>query len=491
MPHCIPLLRLLLILGIVAAAPAAADPVYMIVTSESLASEFEPLALWRTAHGLPAEVRTVEWITAHYSGADDAESVRLFLQDAYASLGTSFLLLGGDSEVVPVRYARTTFYTPTDILTDYYFMCLDGTWNGDGDEHFGEVEDAVDLLPEICAGRAPVSTALEARTFVERTIAYESALPEPGYPASALFLAERLTPGFHGAVIAEEALGFLPSSFSVLRLYEEGSFPWPGPGALPLTREAAITAINAGYGLVHHIGRGTEGHWGLGDSLLTIPDVQALTNAPRFPVVCTFSGWTAAFDFGDAIGEHWLTNPGGGAAAYIGATSLSWIAAGRDIQREWFRLVFDESVTRIGLAAALARLPFVEQAREESSMRCMFFTIELLGDPALAMHGETPAAMDPPTAASPFLLGGPAPNPFADHTSITVHLLRDAADAEVSIYDANGRLIHRLFSSPLPRGRHALRWSGAGLSGKVPPGTYFVRFEAGGTAVSRKVVRLQ
>lgn len=306
MPRCIPL-YLPLVLGFIAAVPAAADPVYVIVTSESLASEFEPLASWRTAHGLPAEVRTVEWITAHYSGVDDAESVRFFFQDAYTSLGTLLVLLGGDAEVVPVRYARMTFFTPTDILTDYYFMCLDGTWNGDGDEYFGEVEDQVDLIPEIFVGRAPVSTALEARAFVQRTIAYETSAPGPDYPASALFLAERLLAQTHGATIAEAAAAFLPPWFTLTRLYTEAG-TWPS--SLELTRQAAIAELDAGYGLVLHVGHGDDSSWGLGDAPLTIADVRALNNAPRFSVVYAFSGRTAAFDTDDAIGEHWLTSPG-------------------------------------------------------------------------------------------------------------------------------------------------------------------------------------
>jgi hypothetical protein len=59
-------------------------------------------------------VRTLDWITANYRrGADTAETIRFFLQDAYANWGTRYVLIGGDTQDVPVRYfvtstARTT-----------------------------------------------------------------------------------------------------------------------------------------------------------------------------------------------------------------------------------------------------------------------------------------------------------------------------------------------------------------------------------------------
>ncbi len=495
MARCIsPGFRFLLVpvlgMGFVAAPLAASFPTeYMIVTSEKFAPAFEGLASFLTTQNTPADVRTVEWITAHYPGVDDAERVRLFLQDAYASLGTHFALLGGDAEVVPVRYARSTYQTPTDILCESYFMCLDGTWNADGDQHFGEVEDAVDLAPEIMVGRAPVSTAAEAQAFVERSIAYHTSPPGPGYPASALYLAERLG-ATHGATIAEATRTFIPPSFALQRLYTEAG-NWPG--SVELTRQAAIGELDAGYGLVLHIGNGDETSWGLGDAPLSIADVQALNNAPRFSVIYAFSGWTAAFDTDDAIGEHWLTSQGG-AAAYVGFTNQTWLPPSDDLMREWVRCLFTYfGSIHIGIDNALALRPLVEQARTEGPARRMIFSFALLGDPWLIFRMDTPAAIDPVASASvPALaLNDPTPNPFVAQTMIVVDLAHDADNSELAIYDISGRLRHRLVDGPLARGRHAVCWSGEGMGGEVPPGTYFMRFEANGIVVSRKVVRLQ
>ena len=61
---------------------------YVIVTNEEMSAAFERLAEWKTQKGVPAVVRTVEWISQNYrSGADLGESVRIFLQEAYAKWG--------------------------------------------------------------------------------------------------------------------------------------------------------------------------------------------------------------------------------------------------------------------------------------------------------------------------------------------------------------------------------------------------------------------
>jgi hypothetical protein len=125
-------------------------------------------------------VRTVEWIRQNYpNGVDPAEQIRTFIRDAYDNWGTVWVLLGGDTDVVPLRYATHHFNNPPDqIPADYYFGCLDGNWNGDGDWYFGESGappngDGADLVPDVFVGRATVSTPASAATFVAKINNYE------------------------------------------------------------------------------------------------------------------------------------------------------------------------------------------------------------------------------------------------------------------------------------------------------------------------------
>jgi hypothetical protein len=107
---------------------------YVIITNETMRSQFERLAQWKTESGVPAVVRTMEFIRQQYpAGADDAERVRAFIRDAYSRWGTKWVLLGGDTDVIPVRYGYTTFFSGNYIANDLYYACLDGNWNADGD----------------------------------------------------------------------------------------------------------------------------------------------------------------------------------------------------------------------------------------------------------------------------------------------------------------------------------------------------------------------
>ena len=216
---------------------------YLIITDSSLESEFQVLADHKTALGMPAVVKTVDWITANYRhGCDIQETIRHFIRESYERWGVEFVLLGGDSDLLPARFATSTYHPPqgtTDIPSDLYFSCLDGNWNDDGDYVFGEPYthylypgDECDMANELDIGRAPVSTAAAATVFVDKTITYETATSADGNYKGLLFLAEVLfpseyTPGDYiildGASFAENIYNdfVLPcTSMDVVRMYE-------------------------------------------------------------------------------------------------------------------------------------------------------------------------------------------------------------------------------------------------------------------------------
>ena len=154
---------------------------YLVITSAAMRPAFERLAAWKTAKGVPAVVRTLDDVAATgVHGSDLAETIRLYLRDAYLYWGVKWVLLGGDTDVIPARYATADFLGFVAPITDLYYACLDGDWNADGDASFGEAYvspsnpgDDADLVAELYLGRAPVSSAAEANLFVDKTLAYE------------------------------------------------------------------------------------------------------------------------------------------------------------------------------------------------------------------------------------------------------------------------------------------------------------------------------
>jgi len=166
---------------------------YLIITEDSLANAFKPLADWKTKKGVPAKICSLSNIYANYPGVDNAERIWNFLTDADTIWGTMWVLIGGqcdyenDEEVVPrrnVSYIVTDwfpdYYTDEDTIpSDLYFSSL-GSWDDDGDGVWGETPqngDTVELYSKLFVGRAPVITSSQVQTFIDKTLIYEKNLP--------------------------------------------------------------------------------------------------------------------------------------------------------------------------------------------------------------------------------------------------------------------------------------------------------------------------
>ena len=65
-------------------------------------------------------------------------------------------------------------------------------------------------------------------------------------------------------------------------MYEEFQ-DWPC--AIPETRNAVIDSLNAGFGIVHHVGHGYRNTMEIGDGTLGNSDIDNLTNGSRQSVV--------------------------------------------------------------------------------------------------------------------------------------------------------------------------------------------------------------
>ena len=376
---------------------------YVIITNDAMAPAFQTLADWKTQTGVPAVVRTLSFIRSQYpAGADDAERIRAFIRDAYSRWGTKWVLLGGDTDVLPERLAfNVSFYQVEHIAADIYFSCLDGNWNKDGSSEYGEgfqdefaPGDDADLLPEVYVGRAPVSTLGEAQTFVSKTLLYTKT-PQSGYLNRWLLFAEVLFPqpynggpiDLDGAQLAEDVLPYtdLNPSMTVKRLYENYTDPQYRPGALPESRATVLAELNQGYGLALHVGHGFRNSMSVGDVSMVNSDASGLTNGNKvfnlYAIDCTSS----AIDF-PCIGEAFLKNPNGGAVSVIGSTRFDFPTAGRAYQQEYFRLFFQDSVSAVGELQARQKLPFVAFSFYDGVNRWTQLTLLELGDPELRMY---------------------------------------------------------------------------------------------------------
>ncbi len=364
----------------------------VIVTADSLVAEFERLATWHNRRGIRAVVRTVEWISANYQGADLAEKIRNFLRDAYQKWGTVYVLIGGAPEVVPIRYAWTNYYGGESIPTDFYYQDLKGSWNADGDHIYGEFGkpplepgDSVAFYEHLISGRAPVRNSVEARAFVDKTIAYATQ-PAPGFAASALFVGEVIFPenwkpgdpiSFDGKFICDSASTYFPAGFDTLKLYEsQGS----------MNRTLCLNAFNVGYNFNIIAGHGDAFRTSTGQGtppFIHAEDFDTLSNVNRWGFVYALNCNNLAVDV-DCIFRHFMLNPEGGIVAAYATTRYDFPTVGQYFLYELLDVVFRRGVNKLGDAIALHHIRFIPSAlAHDGTVRWLLFTYLLAGDPTL------------------------------------------------------------------------------------------------------------
>ncbi|MBD3368079.1 MAG: hypothetical protein GF405_07915, partial [Candidatus Eisenbacteria bacterium] len=350
----------------------------------------------------PTVIRTVSWIESNYTGGSDtAERIRMFLQDAYATWGTTYVLLGGDTNVVPVRYAWTGYYGGDSIPADLYFSDLDGNWNGDGDDLFGEADrgitspgDSVDLYPDILVGRAPVTDAVGAEVFVDKCLTYEKA-PTPHFTDRNLYLAEVLFPydwqsGAYSFDGGEDIINKLPSSVPD-ELHEVKLFAnhEEFPESYPLDQVAAADSIERGYNVVTHVGHGNKDILRVGyNNYLTMSDMSTFANGrSKASVFWLLNCTSAAIDF-DCIAERCIENPTGGGVAAVGPTRYAFPATLRHYYWDWLDILYTDADPRAGSVFAECKARHASQAESgtDNTDRWSQLSLLYLGDPELPIY---------------------------------------------------------------------------------------------------------
>ncbi|MHB8079984.1 MAG: C25 family cysteine peptidase [Candidatus Krumholzibacteriia bacterium] len=459
---------------------------YLIITREALAPAFQRLADHRTALGDPAVVQTVEWIEANYRhGADVQETIRLFIREAYQRWGVEYVLLGGDSDIIPPRYVNSTYYPPgesTDVPADLYYGCLDGNWNADADDVYGEPYtnyllpgDNVDLADEVRVGRAAVSTVGAVDAFIDKVIAYEAQAAQSPWPNRMLFAAEVLFPADYtaGATILLDGASFAEqlnntsltdcTGMTTARMYE--SYPlWPG--STRLSRAAFIDSVNTGhYGIVNQVGHGFFVNMSLGDANFTVADADGLHNTGRSFLLYALNCASAAFDYA-CLMERFVQNPDGGAVAAIGAARAAFPYTANFYQTEFFRLLFCTDTHRLGDLMSLSRLPRLADTIYNTADRWTVLNYTLLGDPGLAVWAGSPRAA---TVSAPTSLATGAQTVTVTVTTggqpvagALVCLSKAGDDYASDLTDAAGQVT--LAYTPTSSGTARLVVSGAGLA---------------------------
>jgi hypothetical protein len=90
----------------------------------------------------------------------------------------------------------------------------------------------------------------------------------------------------------------------------------------------------------------------------------------------------------------------------------------------------------------------------------------------------------------PWSLGAVWPNPASDNARVVYQVPAGGGAHDISVYDAGGRTVRRLYSGSRAAGSYELDWDGRdGHGARVASGVYFIRIQPhNAPAVARKLL---
>ncbi len=231
----------------------------LIVTRDRFVDDFSDYMDYYNSIGIRTKIVSTEDIYSEMDGRDYQEKIRNYIIQEYQNEGIFMVTIGGDVNVVPHRglYASVNGGEIEDsgIPADMYYSCLDGNWNNDGDEKWGEV-DEYDLLPEIGISRLTFTySSSQAAKMIHKSLSYQRD-PVLGEFRNVLLGSEKAdnTPTYGGdyleLIIGEHddndyhTVG-IPEDYNFTRVYAEHG-NW--------SRMNIMNAINRGAQSIHHVG---------------------------------------------------------------------------------------------------------------------------------------------------------------------------------------------------------------------------------------------
>jgi Peptidase family C25/Subtilase family/FlgD Ig-like domain len=418
----------------------------LVITADSLVSAFQELADYRTERGTPTIVKSVESIVSAgsgYAGVDDAEKIRECIKDYQSNNFLEYVILGGGIDIVQGRYVYSNLFGDgSSSLSDYYFACLDGDWNFDGDTLFGAVPDSVDLVAEVAVGRIPITNSLEIGSYIEKVKLYESP-SDLSWVTEAFVIGSQQYSVGDGQKFSETIVDSFPAALAVTTMFDNGA------GDVAATRANFLSEKNSGKGLIlfHGLAQNSENFFVRREStpyeLIYAGDIDTLLDDSGYPSV-VFSGtcWNAQFDATN-IGASYINRPYGGAVAHISATYNDYTLLTHSLRKTFFGELTNGSTPEIGRLLNVSKVPFASDASREGGLRHSIMGYTLFGDPQLRIWTETPK-FTTQDQLSTMVAGFSIVDTVLDSTTglpiegATVCLLKDPDYYEVGITDANG-----------------------------------------------------
>lgn len=377
---------------------------YIIITSSTYESDFADFIEFKIGQGYNVFLKTTNEIYTEYTGADNADKIRNFIIDAYETLGAEYILLGGDTAIIPHRgfWVNSSGTEDYNIPSDLYFSGLDrigtGTgpdWNVDGDGKWGEHFEA-DYFSEVYIGRISAENSAEFSAAINKQIMYQNN-PVIADLEKSLMVGEELNnaPQTNGGDYKDQIVtggyfnGYttagLSGNFSNDTLYDRDGW-W--------SSNQLFNKMNSGINILNHLGHSNVDYaMKLYNSSVTNSNITVNGVNHNYFIIYSQGCLPAAFEQ-NCIAEKFTTIENG-CVVFVGNTRYGWYMPGGTnsssqlMDREFFDALFGEDITQVGPMNADSKEDNAAQCSNDN-IRWVYYELTLLGDPSLDVWTATP-----------------------------------------------------------------------------------------------------
>lgn len=389
---------------------------YLMITTSALESSFQTLIDHKESRGVSTSVELVSDIESNYNGVDTQEKIRNCIKDYYNNEGTTFVALAGDTtdesgnDIVPHRglYADSSSGggCEDEVPSDYYFAGLDGDWNANGNDVYGEWADEPDWGMEVWVGRIPAQDTTEADTLIDKIITWENGdRTKQQYSIcqdDSGNLGDFKNNKEQDTSYSDAVHNIIPSDWSINTDYESET----GGNSVQMYHDGISGSSSGGTPpmFVNHAGHGSPTGYEIGGTYYTESEVSSLSN-DWYPIQASIACTSGTFDGRDnnqgsytsdrdCLAEEFLKHPNGGLVATFmntryglgtqdGATGLSGA-----IDTRLYHGVFTEEYNNLGHAAQWARMSYIQEQGEDEFARWSTQAMNLLGDPEMPVLND-------------------------------------------------------------------------------------------------------
>ena len=226
-------------------------------------------------------------------------------------------------------------------VADLYYSDLDGDWDADGDNIFGELNDGLDYYSDIYTGRYSTDVPSRLATMVNRTVAYETTAPSGDWRNTALLAGALLWPPYSGEAVCDSIKQRIPTSWTIHELYEtSGSHP-----------NNQIDLINDGVAYCSPNGHGFQSgiywYYNPPTDMISAANYTDLTNNDMPTVFHSIACLAGNIQNIASIAERLMFWPSGGAVAVMFNSENGWGSPPNMGASEWLELYFGIVLLRI------------------------------------------------------------------------------------------------------------------------------------------------